>query len=426
MRGVRRIYSQDKMKICIDCKEEKDIHEFAIKESKTQRRHSRCKSCTKIKYEKNKHIILKNHRERRLRRYDHFKEKERTRDYKKAYNLSIADYDRLFEIQDGKCAICGTTEPGNINFSYFAIDHDHNNKKVRGLLCNKCNRGLGFFKDNFETLYKAYKYLKDKNKMKAILCMAVYDTDDNKRTEYTEKTIYSLLKTANLVDNKLIIIDNNSCQKTKLLYNDILNTYSPYFNIEVIYNDENEGTASAINKGIRTRVENQYIVKIDNDVEIFKKGWVEDMIYCFEKDETIGVLGLKRPDIPNCPTSKEYPTKLEFLKRELGDPWHVIEWCDDIIGTVHMYSPKLLKEVGYLWQPSCYGFDDVLMSERSLIAGFRNAFYPSVHIEHIDTTPNPYWDYKRKQAGLYLSQITGIIESYKNGTRSIYYSPFDS
>jgi hypothetical protein len=42
---------------------------------------------------------------------------------------------------------------------YFIVDHDHKIGKVRGLLCDQCNKGLGHFKDSKETLLKAIKYL---------------------------------------------------------------------------------------------------------------------------------------------------------------------------------------------------------------------------------------------------------------------------
>ena len=53
-----------------------------------------------------------------------------------------------------KCAICGKEEVK------LVIDHNHKTKKIRGLLCEKCNTGLGFFYDNPELFKKAEEYLK--------------------------------------------------------------------------------------------------------------------------------------------------------------------------------------------------------------------------------------------------------------------------
>lgn len=87
---------------------------------------------------------------------------DKIRAYRRKYNLlrqygiTIEDYDLLLKKQNGKCAICGTTEPGNRS-NNFSVDHDHITGKIRGLLCNDCNRGLGLLKDNAG---KAAKYLR--------------------------------------------------------------------------------------------------------------------------------------------------------------------------------------------------------------------------------------------------------------------------
>jgi len=43
----------------------------------------------------------------------------------------------------------------------LCVDHDHNTGKIRGLLCNTCNRALGLLKDNKQLLINALKYLKN-------------------------------------------------------------------------------------------------------------------------------------------------------------------------------------------------------------------------------------------------------------------------
>lgn len=82
------------------------------------------------------------------------------------YGLTVAQYDKLLEQQDGVCAICKKPEfrvnaQGKI--LRLAIDYCHEGQHVRGLLCGGCNIGLGSFKDSIKTLQIAIKYLKDDN-----------------------------------------------------------------------------------------------------------------------------------------------------------------------------------------------------------------------------------------------------------------------
>lgn len=74
------------------------------------------------------------------------------------YGITLEEYNRMFDSQEGKCAICGSEEPGRNNTN-FAVDHDHETEEVRGLLCHRCNMGLGYFMDDPELLLKAAKYL---------------------------------------------------------------------------------------------------------------------------------------------------------------------------------------------------------------------------------------------------------------------------
>jgi hypothetical protein len=76
------------------------------------------------------------------------------------YGITEAVYDTMLEEQDGKCAICGTTEPGTNGGTFFAIDHVREPFKIRGLLCRGCNLVLGSAYDSIEILESAIKYLK--------------------------------------------------------------------------------------------------------------------------------------------------------------------------------------------------------------------------------------------------------------------------
>lgn len=72
--------------------------------------------------------------------------------YKDPNKKALAD--RLLEDQAYACAICKATE------ELLNLDHSHYSGKARGLLCRRCNIGIGWFKDNFTILQKAVDYLK--------------------------------------------------------------------------------------------------------------------------------------------------------------------------------------------------------------------------------------------------------------------------
>jgi hypothetical protein len=76
---------------------------------------------------------------------------------RRQYGITLADYEQMVYNQEQKCAICGNED--EVEGRRLAIDHCHLSGKVRGLLCGKCNRGLGLFNDNQELLNKAISYL---------------------------------------------------------------------------------------------------------------------------------------------------------------------------------------------------------------------------------------------------------------------------
>lgn len=72
------------------------------------------------------------------------------------YGITKESYDVLLLKQHNACAICKQFFSKEL---YPCIDHDHKTEKVRGLLCARCNYGLGDFKDNPKRLAAAIEYL---------------------------------------------------------------------------------------------------------------------------------------------------------------------------------------------------------------------------------------------------------------------------
>ncbi len=77
------------------------------------------------------------------------------------YGITPEQYDEMFAAQNGVCALCG--EPADPNgvkaASRLHVDHDHETGKVRELLCNHCNRGIGAFRDDPELMQRASLYV---------------------------------------------------------------------------------------------------------------------------------------------------------------------------------------------------------------------------------------------------------------------------
>ena len=88
------------------------------------------------------------------------RDSERFHDYgrKQNYGLKPGQYANMLAAQGGKCRICGSKEPSGKGKN-FHVDHCHDTRIVRGLLCHNCNVGLGHFQSSPELLAQAISYL---------------------------------------------------------------------------------------------------------------------------------------------------------------------------------------------------------------------------------------------------------------------------
>jgi hypothetical protein len=81
---------------------------------------------------------------------------------KHRYGLTLTDYSNLLKKQAGKCVCCGEGETklgrsGSVRS--LCVDHCHATGKIRGLLCDRCNRVLGFVSDDIQILRRLAAYL---------------------------------------------------------------------------------------------------------------------------------------------------------------------------------------------------------------------------------------------------------------------------
>lgn len=249
-----------------------------------------------------------------------------------------------------------------------------------------------------------------------LIAMAVYDTEENGRTELTRQTLLSLMQTVDWERHRLFVSDNGSCPATHELYEE--------FDLRVIFNGKNLGTAKAINRAWRYRKPGESCVKMDNDVVIHQADWADWMEDVFERDPEIGICGLKRKDLLECPWAENgswFKSKVYMLPHEPGQRWLVVEEVDHVIGTCQGYSSALLDKIGYLNQPGVYGFDDCLASARAAVAGYKRVFLHGFEIDHLNVPDVEYTEWKHKEAARDMATFCNLKKQYQSGELSVYH-----
>ena len=133
---------------CIGCKETKPADQFTRHPRMASGLRSRCRACTSVQARQwqssNAAEVLRRHLE-------------------KHYGITLEQYEELFRLQGGRCAICNdppaTGLSGRGKANRLVVDHDHDTGAVRGLLCRPCNSGVGHLRDSGALLRKAIAYL---------------------------------------------------------------------------------------------------------------------------------------------------------------------------------------------------------------------------------------------------------------------------
>lgn len=75
------------------------------------------------------------------------------------YGITEEEWQEMFERQGKACAICRSTNAQRSDRFGWVVDHCHETGKIRAILCNKCNLGLGAFDDNEKLLFDAACYV---------------------------------------------------------------------------------------------------------------------------------------------------------------------------------------------------------------------------------------------------------------------------
>ena len=142
-------------KTCTRCKEDKARTEFYADKRNTNGLSSWCKECMRWNCSR----YAERYPEKRVARARAWTvanperaKQSRRRQRLARYGLTSIAYAALLEKQNHGCAICSEPNPP-------AIDHCHRTGRVRGILCHKCNKGIGLLQDDPETLRAAAEYL---------------------------------------------------------------------------------------------------------------------------------------------------------------------------------------------------------------------------------------------------------------------------
>jgi len=149
-------YNPKDTRVCVVCGKKKSINLFYSGIIKTASGHDtfriikKCKDCFREDI-KRRHKLKMD--EKSIKKRDSYKKRHRYTTLKCVYGMNKEDYESMLKSQNNKCKICNTP------LSKPYIDHCHNTKKIRGILCINCNTGLGHFKDDIFILESAIKYL---------------------------------------------------------------------------------------------------------------------------------------------------------------------------------------------------------------------------------------------------------------------------
>ena len=127
------------MKTCTTCNLEKLENEFASAGGGKKR--AKCKKCLALQ---------------KQQYYKDNPDKAKHRNLKTFYGIDYKQFSEMVLLQNGLCSICKKSDR-------LCVDHCHKTGKVRGLLCNNCNFGIGQFQDNVSVLEGAISYLQSHN-----------------------------------------------------------------------------------------------------------------------------------------------------------------------------------------------------------------------------------------------------------------------
>lgn len=144
-------------KICRHCRRSLEVTRFSRNGLTRDHLASWCRDCN-TEYQRKK----RGNRKRILLTPQERVVKAREAQRLKNYGVSRYDFTEMMARQKCRCAICRTSLVPDSKDVH--VDHDHQTKKVRGLLCQRCNLAIGLFRDSPKIMNAAIRYLRKSTK----------------------------------------------------------------------------------------------------------------------------------------------------------------------------------------------------------------------------------------------------------------------
>ncbi len=164
----------DEQRTCYTCKSLKPLTEFVRRKGTPSGRGYQCSECNrkdmrqwrKDNPEKHRESVKAWRRSRPDKVAQYAKnwrknnpEKALSNQFRDNHGITVEQYNSMLNAQNGCCAICKRNKFGKGRASKLWVDHCHTELRIRGLLCQRCNLGIGYFEDDPKLLQAAIAYL---------------------------------------------------------------------------------------------------------------------------------------------------------------------------------------------------------------------------------------------------------------------------
>ncbi|SHK24259.1 glycosyltransferase family 2 protein [Tepidibacter formicigenes] len=228
--------------------------------------------------------------------------------------------------------------------------------------------------------------------------------------KFLKDCLDSLSKQSFSYKYEIIMVDNNSSDDS------VEYIKENYSYIKLIYLNKNHGFAKAVNEGIKL-ARGEYVVLLNNDTEV-EEDWLKNLVTCIEKDENVFSV-----------SSKMVQYNHRNLIDDAGDEYTLLGWTlktgdgeninrynkkREIFSScagAAIYRKKIFDKIGYFDENFFAYMEDVDISYRAKIYGYKNIYCPDAIVYHIGsgTSGSRYNEFKVK-----LAARNNIYVPYKN------------